>query len=120
VVKHFGLVREYKAHLKSVRLDRDLEQHFEGLSPQAERPTLFVQLDGLDQSKWSIPRYPGNKASKDLQKYIRPRLKIVGCWCSRYLLSLYVVDVNFAHDASCTVEAWGSLVFNIISGLQTF
>ena len=87
-------------------LDRDLEHFFQGLDPiSSNHPTLFVQIDGMDQSKWSLPRLVAHRGSKDLQKFIRPRLKIVGVWCSHYLLSLYIVDANFAHDSSLTCEA---------------
>ena len=106
VCAKFGLVREYKAHLQAVGLDRDLEAYFQSLQPtKSNKPTLFIQVDGMDQSKWSLPRFPGNRGSKDLQKFIRPRLKLVGCWCSGYLLALYVVDSNYAHDAALTIEA---------------
>ena len=109
ICKKFALVKDYKAHLRAVGFDRELEQYFEGLQPQnSDDPVLFAQIDGMDQSKWSVPRYPENKQSKDLSKYIRPRLKVVGCWMSGYLLSLYIADANFAHDASMTVEAVGT------------
>ena len=70
----------------------------------SESPILFIQVDGMDQSKWSLPRLVQHRGSKDVQKYIRPRVKIVGAWCSGYLLSLYIIDANFAHDASLTCE----------------
>ena len=59
----------------------------------------------MDQAKWALPRYPENRGSKTLQQYIRPRVKVVGVWASRYLLTLYLLDANIAHDASSTVEA---------------
>ena len=100
-------MREYKEHLRAVSLDRELEQHFQGLNPiNSDRPVMFLQIDGMDQSKWALPRYPGNRVSKEFSKYIRPRVKLVGCWISGYLLSLNVVDANFAHDASLTVEVF--------------
>ena len=106
VCTKFGLVGEYKHHLRCVSLDRDLEQHFQSLCPwESDKPTIFCQIDGMDQSKWSIPRYPQNQESKHVSKFIRPRVKIIGCWMSGYLLSLYIVDTNFAHDASLTIEA---------------
>ena len=106
VCKKFALIREHKDHLRAVGLDRELEQHMEGLDPRtSDTPTLFIQIDGMDQSKWSLPRFPENRGSKNLKQYLRPRLKIVGCWCSRYLLAAYIVDANIAHDASLTVEA---------------
>ena len=104
-MKKFSLVRDYKDHLRAVSLDRELEQFFESRNPQtSSNPTIFVQLDGMDQSKWAMPRLVQHRGSKDLHKFIRPRLKIGGCWCSGYLLSLYLVDANFAHDASLTCE----------------
>ncbi|CAE7234462.1 unnamed protein product [Symbiodinium sp. CCMP2592] len=66
----------------------------------------MLQFDGMDQAKWSLPRYPENRGSKTLQQYVRPRLKVVGVWASKYLLTLYLVDANIAHDASLTVEVY--------------
>ena len=105
LVKKFALIKDYKDHLQAVSLDRELEQFLESQDPMsAKEPTLFIQVDGVDQSKWSLPRIVQHRGSKDVQKYIRPRLKVVGCWCSGYLLSLYLVDANFSHDASLTCE----------------
>ena len=104
--KKFGLVREYKDHLRAVGFDRELEQHLEGLDPHSsDAPILLLQFDGMDQAKWALPRFPENRGSKALQQFVRPRLKVVGVWASRYLLTLYLIDANIAHDASLTVEA---------------
>ena len=118
ICKKFGLVREYKEHLRAVSLDRELEQHFQGLNPMnSDRPLMFLQIDGMDQSKWSLPRYPENRGSKELSKYIRPRVKLVGCWISGYLLSLYIVDANYAHDASLTVEVFEDYIMSRVPEL---
>ena len=104
-MQRYLYIREYKDHLKAVSMDRELEFFMQSQNPfTSDTPTLFIQIDGMDQSKWSIPRVVQHRGSKDLQKYIRPRLKIVGCWCSQYLLSLYIVDANYAHDSSLTCE----------------
>ena len=104
--RKFAKIQELKDHLKAVRMDRDLEQLLQSRDPvTADRPCLFLQVDGMDQAKWSLPRIFHHRGSKDLQKFVRPRLKIVGAWCSGILLTLYVVDANFAHDASLTCEA---------------
>ena len=106
MVKKFALIKAYKDHLKAVALDRELEQFLEAQDPTSSaKPILFIQLDGMDQSKWSLPRIVQHRGSKDVQKYIRPRLKVVGVWCSGFLLTLYLVDANFSHDASLTCEA---------------
>ncbi|CAE7231020.1 unnamed protein product [Symbiodinium sp. CCMP2592] len=113
VSKKFGLIRDYKEHLRAVGFDRELEQHLEGLDPRnSDAPILLLQFDEMDQAKWSLPRYPENRGSKTLQQYVRPRLKVVGVWASKYLLTLYLVDAIIAHDASLTVEA-ASLVDNL-------
>ena len=59
--------------------------------------------DGMDQSKWSIPR--SQTLTKSLAKHDRPRTKLQGLWMHNVALCMYCIDVRQATDASMVVEA---------------
>ena len=49
----------YIGHLH-VQANRDLEESLRTTSPfDIERPVLFIMTDGMEQSKWAIPRSHG-------------------------------------------------------------
>ncbi|CAE7275062.1 unnamed protein product, partial [Symbiodinium sp. KB8] len=57
-------VAEYKDHIEAVQRDRNLEQQLQSESlATSPRAVLFVQTDGMDQAKWSLPRL-GEKQTK--------------------------------------------------------
>ncbi|CAE7749170.1 unnamed protein product [Symbiodinium sp. CCMP2456] len=77
LVKKMTYVAEYKRHIESVQQDRNLEQLLQaeclGTSPRA---ILFVQTDGMDQAKWSIPRL-GDKQPKKTSSVVRKLQQIL-------------------------------------------
>lgn len=71
--------------------------HFSGL-------TCLLTQDGMDQSKWALPRCRGGIQTKTLAKFDRPRTKIEGIWCHNVIMTLHVIDVRVAGDASMVAE----------------
>lgn len=72
----------------------------------------------MDQSKWSIPRLRRGVLTKSMQKLDRPRVKLQGVWAHNVCLTLNVVEVRQASDATMVVEALATTlerVFNICS-----
>ena len=66
-----ALLHDYKAHIKGVQRDRMLEATLQGENIfMGSKPILFVQTDGMDQSKWACPRL-SLRSSKQQAKYIR-------------------------------------------------
>ena len=59
--------------------------------------------DGMDQSKWAIPRC--QQLTKALAKHERPIAKLQGVWMHNVALCMYALDVRQATDASMVVEA---------------
>ena len=64
-------VAEYKEHLEAVQSDRNLEQQLQAESlSTSPRAVLFIQTDGMDQAKWSVPRM-GDKQPKKSSNVVR-------------------------------------------------
>ena len=49
-------------------------------SPLAYEDALTFHVDGMDQSKWSVPRSRGNRVTKSQAPLLRPRFKVQGIW----------------------------------------
>ena len=60
--------------------------------------------DGMDQTKFCIPRCRAGVTTKSMAKYERPRVKIQGCWLHSVLLTLHVIDVRQSGDAAMVIE----------------
>ncbi|CAE7251611.1 unnamed protein product, partial [Symbiodinium microadriaticum] len=99
-------VAEYKDHIEAVQRDRNLEQQLQSESlATSPRAVLFVQTDGMDQAKWSLPRL-GEKQTKKTSNVVRPRMKVQGIWLQSIALVMFVADIHVCHDSSMTCEAW--------------
>lgn len=66
---------------------------------------LVSPQDGMDQSKWALPRLRHGVLTKSMQKLDRPRVKIQGVWCHQVALFLHVVEVRQPSDGSMVAES---------------
>lgn len=62
--------------------------------------------DGMDQSKWSLPRNRVVQSSKETSAIIRPRMKIHGLWVHGVSLNLYIVHPGVPSDSSLICECF--------------
>lgn len=69
-----------------------------------DKPTIVIWMDGMDQAKWSIPRFKGLRASKQASAFVRPRCKLQGLWVFYMSMSFYVMDSTLPHNSNATVE----------------
>lgn len=60
--------------------------------------------DGMDQSKWCLPRCRNNIVTKSLAKHERVRTKIQGVWLHQVALFLYCLDARLSADSSMVIE----------------
>jgi len=68
---------------------------------------LCINIDGMDQSKFRIPRVaPGPRGSetKLFQRLFRPVLHVCGAWCHGFRLNFYVADEDLRKDSSTQQE----------------
>lgn len=61
--------------------------------------------DGMDQSKWAIPRFRGHVITKELGKFQRPKLKLHAVWAGNVGMFLFLVDPRQSSDSSLVAEA---------------
>ena len=99
-----GELVKYRSHLASQYADRALTWALQELGSDPLGDILVVQVDGMDQGKFRLPRDPKLKSTASLAKFVRPRLKVHGVWLFGYSLELFVMDEPTRHDASCITE----------------
>ena len=79
-------------------------------------PHTSIQ-DGMDQSKWSLPRLRDLLKSKECNGLNRPRAKIHCVWCHNVSLNLFICHPQLSADSSLILECF-SLVLE--ETVQTF
>lgn len=62
--------------------------------------------DGMDQSKWALPRNRMVQASKEMQTLVRPRIKLHGVWVHGVSLTLYAVHPGVPADSALVCECF--------------
>ncbi len=70
--------------------------------------------DGMDQSKWSVPRNRYTLAAKALSGLQRPKFKIQGVWAHGILMKLWVLDPRCPADASTVLETLSRTVEGVV------
>lgn len=65
---------------------------------------LCLNIDGMDQSKFRIPRVNHPAQSKLLQRLFRPTLHVSGAWLHGFRLSFWVSDEDLRKDSNTQQE----------------
>lgn len=102
--ERLGAVTMYREHLHDQFVDRSSLWCLRTISSDHHSNTLVIVTDGIDQSKFALPRDSGLRCLSSLSKYHRPRAKVHGCWALGWVLRVGVMDETQAHDASCVLE----------------
>ena len=66
--------------------------------------TLCINIDGMDQSKFRVPRVGRISQPKMLQALFRPTLHVTGSWAHGHRLSLWVSDEDLRKDSTTQQE----------------
>lgn len=75
-----GALIEYRKHLAAQFADRAISWQLQQLASDPMSDCIVMQIDGMDQGKFRLPRDPKLRATASLAKYIRPNLKLHGLW----------------------------------------
>ena len=75
-----GALVEYRKHLASQYADRSICWMLQQLSLDPMSDVVIMQIDGMDQAKFKLPRDPKLRATASLASYVRPNLKLHGLW----------------------------------------
>ncbi|CAK9080034.1 Uncharacterized protein SCF082_LOCUS38173, partial [Durusdinium trenchii] len=78
--ERLGQLVKYRQHLAHQYQDRAICWALQELVLDDQSDLVCIQVDGLDQSKFSLPRDPKLRATSSVPTEKRPRLKIHGAW----------------------------------------
>ncbi|CAL1146198.1 unnamed protein product [Cladocopium goreaui] len=98
------VLKEYRSHLHSQYCDRTVIWRLQAESAEHNSEVLLISTDGLDQSKFALPREPELRNNALRAKYQRPRVKVHGAWAFGYTLNVYILDEVAKHDSSAILE----------------
>eukprot|EP00959_Pyramimonas_sp_CCMP1952_P349540 7323869-Pyramimonas_sp.AAC.1 len=98
-------------HLRIMREDRAIYKHRSLLSEASTRPgadapddgTLVICIDGMDQSKFKIPRHVDWQQA-DGDTSFRPQLHFTGATCHGIAEYYFVADADVRKDPNSTIE----------------
>lgn len=97
----------YMLTLHMTRLITSEESYKHMLAPNNfSRPFVVTRApkDGMDQSKWSIPRERSDRMSKAFQVFDRPRAKVHSVWVHYHELMFFVCDPRTSADSNLVIE----------------
>ncbi len=95
-------IRNLREHRSQIAQDKCLLNASWGFGPSSG--ILVLTIDGMDQAKFRIPRARKHRSSADFQKYLRPKVIVIGVWIAGLCLALYLCDGTQPHDSNLTVE----------------
>lgn len=74
------------------------------MPPSTQHPVLCIATDGMDQAKWSLPRFRNLRACKAISSFKRPRLKVQAVWVYWSHVDFWILDPDQPHDSSSVCE----------------
>lgn len=74
--------------------------------------------DGMDQSKFALPRNRVIQSSKEASAFVRPRIKLHWLWVHGISLNLYVIHPGVAADSSLIIECFSLALQDAIDMLE--
>ena len=84
--QRLGALVEYRSHLASQYADRALNWSLQECGGDEMADLIICQIDGMDQSKFRLPRDPQLRSTASLAKHIRPSLKVHALWIFGFLV----------------------------------
>lgn len=76
-------------------------------------------IDGMDQSKFRIPRVKERATTKLFQRLFRPVLHICGSWCHGHKLFVFVADDDLRKDSTTQQEVLARCLSDIYDTYST-
>ena len=80
---------------------------------------VCVIADGMDQSKFRIPR-TRDRSSKLYQQLFRPQLHVSGCWSHGHQFEFATMDEDCKKDSECQCEIISRALSNLYNDIQDF
>lgn len=102
-----GALVEYRKHLAAQYADRSICWLLQQTSLDPMSDVIIMQVDGMDQGKFRIPRDPKLRATASLASHIRPNLKLHGLWIFGALAGLQsfgYLGLKLLFKKTCFIE----------------
>lgn len=84
---------------------------------------VCINIDGMDQSKFRIPRVAaatyGGSTSKLFQRLFRPVLHVTGAWCHGHRLNFWIMDEDVKKDSSAQQEVLSRTLSDVFNQYGT-
>lgn len=93
----------FHQHLRAQYADRVLYWEARGLSRMDSSDTLCIICDGMDQSKWDLPRSPMTKG-KDFATLQKVRMHVAACVAHGHCAMFVVSTPDTKKDGNASVE----------------
>ena len=75
-----GALVNYRKHLAGQYADRSICWTLQQLAFDEQSDLCVMQIDGMDQGKFRLPRDPKLRCTASLARHVRPNLKLHGLW----------------------------------------
>lgn len=90
-----AIAKHMRGHLREQFVDRNIYQVTRWLSRNAPgEGVMTLIIDGMDKSKFRLPRYKMHKLPKFLEKHLRPHLTCMACICHGWMTKVFLADEN--------------------------
>ena len=115
-----AIAKLMRAHLREQFLDRSIYHSTRWLSrhhPSDNVMTLII--DGMDKTKFRIPRYKLHKLPKFLEKHYRPHLTCMACICHGWMTNIFLADENIDTGGNMMCEIVLRMVARVLEMCRT-
>ena len=119
----FETMQEYQRHLSAVTADRSFTVGLRGGAVSAhcagQSDYLMILVDGMDQAKWRLPRFPALRTPKSGAKLGRPTVVVEAVWIVGHRLDFYLLDKDQHHDSNSIQECIALSLEKTIASLRS-
>lgn len=102
-----AIAKLMRGHLREQFVDRSIYQATRWLSRNSPGDgVMTLIIDGMDKTKFRLPRYKMHKLPKFLDKHYRPHLTCMACICHGWTTGIFLADEN--------VDTGGNMMCEIV------
>ena len=109
------IAKNMRDHLRDQFIDRNIYQTTRWLSRNDPgQGVMTIIVDGMDKSKFRLPRYGIHKLPKFLEKHHRPHLTCMACICHGWATNICLADENIDTGGNMMCEIVLRMVSRVI------
>lgn len=110
--------REWRAHLRWQYYDRCLYWSHRYASRSRGAGILTIIVDSMDKCKTVMPKYRFSQKSKEVDKFVRPRVVLTAALAHGYCGSVWLADEALPHGASSCMEVVSQTIEKVYQRCQ--